>query len=73
VSLLARALNLGFNGNVGVSRDRIEISEAVSLLARALNLGFIGNVGVSRNRIHQREAVRAMETMFTQSPFSLTT
>ena len=50
--ILARVLNVGFIGYVGVSRDRIVLWEAVSLLGRVLDVGCIGNLGVcaSQNR-----------------------
>ena len=61
----ARVFNVGCFGNVGVSRDRIEIPEVVRAIgvpprsARVLNLGFTGNVGVPRDRIEIPEVVRA--------------
>ncbi len=57
-TFLARVLNVGCIGNVGVSRDRIEIREVMRaigvppLSARVLNVERIGNLGVcaSQNR-----------------------
>ncbi|MEE0874551.1 MAG: hypothetical protein UIH27_13940, partial [Ruminococcus sp.] len=41
-------------------------------LARVLYVGYFGNVGVSRDRIGISEVMRAMETTFSYSSFSLT-
>ena len=66
-----RVLYVGYIGNVGISRDRIEISEAVRamettfILARVLNVGYFSYVGICAGQNRNTESMRAMEMTFT--------